>query len=250
MSHILGIRFADSPAQELMDQALKGGLVVVPSGPGLAIDLLKSHDYRSAVTEADIAVADSGAMVLFMMLFYCKRVQRVSGLQFLQVLLSQEALKAAGSTFWVHPTEAQMETNSYWLEDNGFRSGKSDNYVAPFYPSADMEDFTLLEQLKEREPKAIILCIGGGVQERLGYWIREQYRLLGRPCPAIICTGAAIGFLSGNQINIPVWADRLYLGWFFRCLYQPTKFIPRYWNALPLAYLIARYGEKLPPLKV
>ena len=250
MSLILGIRFADLPAQQLVNQALKGGLVVVPSGPGLAVDLLKSHDYRTAVTEADIAVADSGAMVLCMKLFHRKRVQRVSGLQFLQVLLSQEALKAAGSTFWVHPTEAQMETNSHWLEDNGFRSGKSDNYVAPFYPSADMEDFTLLEQLKEREPKAIMLCIGGGVQERLGYWIREEYRLLGRPCPAIICTGAAIGFLSGNQVHIPKWADRCYLGWLFRCLSDPMTFIPRYWSAVPMAYYIVRYGERLPPLKV
>jgi exopolysaccharide biosynthesis WecB/TagA/CpsF family protein len=249
MSQILGVQFASASAEELVEQALKGGLVVVPSGPGLAVDLLKSHDYRTAVTEADIAVADSGAMVLFMKLFHRKRVQRVSGLQFLQVLLSQEALKAAGSAFWVHPTEAQMETNIYCLEDNGFRSGKSDNYVAPFYPSADIEDFTLLEQLKEREPKAIILCVGGGVQERLGYWIREQYKQAELPCPAIICTGAAIGFLSGNQVHIPKWADRCYLGWFFRCISDPKTFIPRYWSAVPLAYYIIRYGEKLPPLK-
>jgi len=249
MSQILGIHFEDLSATELVNQALEGGLVVVPSGPGLAVDLQKSPDYRKAVTQADLAVTDSGAMVLFMKLFHRKRIQRVSGLQFLQVLLAHPSLKASGSTFWVHPTEAQMETNSDWLEENGLRLKKKDNYVAPLYPSNSINDGALLERLRAHRPQAIILCIGGGVQERLGSWLREQYREMERPCPAIICTGAAIGFLSGNQVNIPTWADRMYLGWFFRCLYEPKKFVPRYWSALPLAYLIARYGEKLPPLK-
>ena len=249
MSQILGIRFTDSSVEPLVDLALKGGLVVVPSGPGLAVDLRKSQDYRKAVTEADLAVTDSGAMVLFMKLFRRKKINRVSGLHFLQALLAHDALKAPSSTFWVHPSEDQMETNSGWLQENGFLLEKKDNYVAPFYPSDSIDDSALLEQLKERRPKAIVLCIGGGVQERLGLWLREQYQRQGRPCPAIVCTGAAIGFLSGNQVTIPKWADRLYLGWLFRCIHEPSKFIPRYWNALPLAYLIARYGANLPPLR-
>jgi UDP-N-acetyl-D-mannosaminuronic acid transferase (WecB/TagA/CpsF family) len=141
-----------------------------------------------------------------------------------------------------------METNRYWLEEQGFRVKKENNYVAPLYPKESISDRTLMQQLVERDPKVVVLCIGGGVQERLGLWLREEYKVLNKPCPAIVCTGAAIGFLSGNQVNIPRWADRLYLGWLLRCLYEPKKFIPRYWNALPLASLVYRYGETLPPM--
>lgn len=245
---ILGIRFTDTHAEGLVDEALKGGLVVVPSGPGLAGDLLKSEDYRKAVTTADLAITDSGAMVLFMRLFHRQSIHRVSGLKFLQTLLGRETLKTEGSSFWVHPSAGQLEANRDWLKDHGFPIRDEDNYVAPLYPNDSIEDPHLMELLRGRRPQVIVLCIGGGVQERLGHWLREQYRKIDLPCPAIVCTGAAIGFLSGNQVNIPRWADRLCLGWFFRCLYDPIKFIPRYWNALPLAYLIYRYGETLPPL--
>ena len=154
----------------------------------------------------------------------------------------------AGETFWVHPSEGEQSVNEIWLTSKGFEVRSCDSYVAPFYPKEGIADIVLFDQLQTVNPKVIVLCIGGGVQERLGYWLREQYQTLGKKCPAIICTGAAIGFLSGNQVNIPSWADRHYLGWLFRCLYEPRKFIPRYWAAIPLAYLIWKYGEKLPPL--
>ena len=33
------------------------GLVLVPSGPGMAVDLLRSEEYRSVITEADFSLA-------------------------------------------------------------------------------------------------------------------------------------------------------------------------------------------------
>jgi UDP-N-acetyl-D-mannosaminuronic acid transferase (WecB/TagA/CpsF family) len=64
------------------------------------------------------------------------------------------------------------------------------------------------------------------------------------------CTGAALGFLTGDQFAIPDWADRLFLGWVFRLFSQPGVFIPRLSHAFELPLLIWKYGEKLPPLKI
>ncbi|MEM0966352.1 MAG: WecB/TagA/CpsF family glycosyltransferase [Verrucomicrobiota bacterium] len=225
------------------------GLVVVPSGPGLAIDLRRNDVYRLAVQSADVAIADSGAMVLFWRIFWRRKTARISGLRLLQGILQDPVAKDSGAVFWVHPTEEQRQKNEKWLAETGFPCSGKDGYVAPRYPTENLCDEELCQRLRDGRPKVVVLCIGGGVQERLGYWLRERYRSENQPCPAIICTGAAIGFLSGNQVKIPVWADRLYLGWLFRCLSDPKTFIPRYWSALPLAYLIARYGEQLPPVK-
>jgi len=91
----------------------------------------------------------------------------------------------------------------------------------------------------------VIIAIGSGAQEKLGHYLRENlsYR------PAIHCIGAALGFVTGEQIPIPDWADRLFLGWFFRLIAQPGVFIPRLSHAFELPRLIWKYGEKLPPLK-
>ena len=64
--------------------------------------------------------------------------------------------------------------------------------------------------------------------------------------PTIICSGAALAFLSGQQASIPMWADSFFLGWLFRCFTAPRRFVPRYWKAWKLVWLLARYGRQCP----
>jgi UDP-N-acetyl-D-mannosaminuronic acid transferase (WecB/TagA/CpsF family) len=67
--------------------------------------------------------------------------------------------------------------------------------------------------------------------------------------PAIHCTGAALGFITGDQRGIPELADRFYLGWFWRLFAQPRTFLPRLSRGLKLPWLICKYGEELPPMR-
>jgi UDP-N-acetyl-D-mannosaminuronic acid transferase (WecB/TagA/CpsF family) len=100
----------------------------------------------------------------------------------------------------------------------------------------------LLELINRRRPAHIVVGLGGGIQEKLGYYLKlnASYR------PAIHCIGAAIGFLSGDQVPIPLWADYLILGWLFRCLSEPKKFFPRYWKARRLVPLMLKYQDRVP----
>jgi hypothetical protein len=38
----------------------------------------------------------------------------------------------------------------------------------------------------------------------------------------------------------------LYLGWLFRCLSDPRRYMPRYWDARKLLSMMIRYGSSLP----
>jgi UDP-N-acetyl-D-mannosaminuronic acid transferase (WecB/TagA/CpsF family) len=91
----------------------------------------------------------------------------------------------------------------------------------------------------------VLIAIGSGAQEKLGHYLRENlsYR------PAIHCIGAALGFLTGDQIAIPDWADRAFLGWFWRLFAQPRTFVPRLSRGLELPWLLWKYGKSLPPMK-
>ncbi|HAQ58528.1 MAG TPA: glycosyltransferase, partial [Opitutae bacterium] len=88
----------------------------------------------------------------------------------------------------------------------------------------------------------VILTIAGGKQEVLGYWLRNQLDYE----PTILCIGAAIAFLTGKQVSIPKWADRIYIGWLLRIITDPKTFLPRYWSARKLRSLLKRWGTQMP----
>ncbi len=235
---ILGIRFYTGDLAGLLELC-PGHFVVVPSAPTLA-ELPTNPAYREAVEKSDFAITDSGFMVLLWKLFTGQSLIRISGLKLLRGLIEREELNQPGASFWIMPSTLEMETNLAWQNQRGIPVTVEDCYVAPVYPAGPLTDPELVRRIEARRPSFVIINIGGGVQERLGYHLRNQlsYR------PAIICVGAAIAFITGLQANIPPWADRLMLGWFFRCLYAPGKFIPRYWKALKLVPILARYRER------
>lgn len=237
---ILGVEFFNGSVQEAVKEIAKGGYMVVPSGPGL-VTLPHDSNYAEALVKSDMAIADSRYMMLLWFFLRGQRVKRISGLTFLQEFFNLPDLKMPGKLFLVDPGDDETLTNRLYLESIGIPLSSGFSYVAPFYGNT-VEDCELVQLLGRLRPKYILLNIGGGSQEKLALYLIENlvYR------PAIICTGAAIAFLSGKQAPIPAWADRTGLGWLWRCFYEPKKFIPRYLSALSLFMLILRFGSAQP----
>ena len=241
---ILGIRFFDGTVAEGVDYALENrGLIVAPSGTCFA-RLTEDAAYRTAVTQADLVLPDSGFMVLLWHLLRGRRIARISGLTYLQELLRRSELQQNGSVLWILPHDEARETTMRWLQGHGFTTDANDCYVAPIY-GPRVEDPVLLERISTRQPPHVVIALSGGVQEKLGFYLREKsgHR------PALHCIGAALGFITGYQIAIPAWADRLYLGWLLRLLSNPRRFLPRALSAFALPRLIMKYGENRPPLR-
>lgn len=241
---ILGLEFFDGTVLQAVGRGLEGGLVVVPSAPVL-VEIDRNPEQRQALLNADMAIADSGLMTLLWRVLRRGQVTRISGLEYLKNLLMEFRNLEAGSIAWVMPNSKARDTNLKWLKTIGINHSIADCYIAPQYSEAKIADSELLEWIKLRQPRHIVLALGGGTQERLGYYLikRLGYR------PGIHCIGAAIGFLSGDQVRIPMWADYVYLGWLIRCLSSPSRYVPRYWKAFRLVVMLVRYQDRLPPLK-
>jgi N-acetylglucosaminyldiphosphoundecaprenol N-acetyl-beta-D-mannosaminyltransferase len=239
---ILGIKFFNGSVDEAVALMVQhGGLLVAPSGTCFA-RLREDEIYRRAIIGADLAIADSGLMVLLWRLMRRENVQRISGFKYLKHLL--EKLKGEGNreVCWILPTERAQQKLLNWSGSKAFSVDRENSYVAPRYGS-EVEDRNLLALIDQHHSAHVIIAIGSGAQEKLGYYLRENlsYR------PAIHCIGAALGFITGDQAAIPDLADRFYLGWLWRLLAQPRIFIPRLSRALELPWLIWKYGEHLPP---
>ncbi len=239
---VLGVAFFTGTLVQAADRALAGGLVVAPSAPGLAGDLVTSPVYRAALTTADLAIADSGWMVLLWRALGGASLPRHSGLRLMQTVLERPEFRQPGNVFWIMPTAADAARNLAWLQGQGHALTESDLYIAPRYGPGEIDDPVLITRLRERQPAIVMIAIGGGVQERLGLALRSA--LPHRP--AILCLGAAIAFLTGAQTAIPAWADRLYLGWLIRLLRSPRSFWPRCAVALRLPAVMLRHRDRAP----
>ena len=271
---ILGIQFFNGTVDEAVDtMSRSGGLLVVPAAPAL-VKICDDAEYRRALLSSDVAIADSGAMVLFWKIFTGRKVERVSGLKYLKQLVEHLRSHQNERVLWIVPSETAHKKTLAWLESMEL-AATSDFYIAPRYAELVRDDLLLAKidnsgsrgpnftaggreafanrpreaddsvLVKTEAPTHVIIGIGGGVQEKLGLFLKENLRAR----PAIHCIGAALAFLTGDQPPIPMWADRFYLGWLLRLLRQPLVFGPRYLSAFRLPFLIARYRENLPPLR-
>ncbi|MFT3991265.1 MAG: WecB/TagA/CpsF family glycosyltransferase [Luteolibacter sp.] len=236
----LGINFWNRSLVELLQEAdLNGGLFTVPSAPSLAMmrsDPLLTKSYQSS----DYSVVDGGYVAIVLKLIFGKFYPRISGLQILQRLLCGSENHVIPfhkrHILWVVPHREEKQRIEKLLDEKNFPRELQYWHRAPHYKKdEDFQDKKLMELIGVLNPDWIVLCIGGGRQEKLGYYLRSKNTDLtasGRGNgPVILCTGGAISFLTGGQANIPTWADRLYLGWLCRVLHEPKVFLPRYWNA-------------------
>lgn len=237
---ILGVKFFVGDAPSAIRRLSSGGLLVVPAAPALK-NLPHDDAYRAALLGADVAIPDSIFMVRLWNLLEGDSIRRLSGLEYLRVLLEMSEIRAPHGTFWIMANPDSAQKNMDWLNGEGVHVTQDDVYLAPFY-GRQIDDPQLLELLNVRKPQQIIVTIGGGNQERLGLYLKQNLAYQ----PTIHCIGAAIAFLSGDQVHIPNWADRWGLGWLLRSASRPRLYVPRYWDARKLLPLMLRYRNRLP----
>src|SRR5205823_12254298 len=102
---ILGIQFFNGDVDDAVQSMIRrGGLLIAPSGTCFA-RLREDEPYRRAMLSADLAIADSGLMVLTWRLLRREKVQRISGLKYLKQLLAKLKREEKARVLWILPNE-------------------------------------------------------------------------------------------------------------------------------------------------
>ena len=229
---LYGISFLRGGYSQLVEHLapLKGPIqVVVPSAPVLS-ELNQDGDTRQALENADIAIPDSGLMVLLLGLFRRIKLPKYSGYKLVGDLLA-DPMFLSSKILLVDPDQNSSTINAKYLGGLGVTPDRIVSYIAPIYPKkGPLVDDDLSALIATAQPDNILINLGGMTQERLGAGIKEAAT---HDCH-IFCTGAAIAFYTGQQAPVSNRIDRLYLGWLWRCLHDPRTYIPRYFKATRL----------------
>ncbi len=128
----------------------RGGLLVAPSGTCFA-RLRADKIYRRAMIAADLAIADSGLMVVLWRLLRRERVQRISGLKYLKHLLGRLKGEGKRAVLWVLPTKRAEQKFLDWSRGEAFPIMSENWYVAPRY-GVEVDDRDLLALIEQRRP--------------------------------------------------------------------------------------------------
>ena len=208
---------------------IEGGLLVAPAASALS-QIKSNKEYYTALKKSDIVILDSGFFCILLRLLKGFSVNRLSGYLFLKKFLNIEFIKQK-KIFLIDPNKEDSKFNKLYLSKKKIKTITS--YIAPNYQRDKFKDKNLIRLIKKKKPAIILINIGGGTQESLGLFIKDNINF---KC-SIICTGAAIAFLTKRQAPINEFIDRLYLGWLFRTIYNPKKYFLRNLHSLLLIKL-------------
>ena len=209
------------------------GLFTFPAAPPLATLELNS-EYHKSLISSDYVFFDSGYFVLLLRYLKGIKVNKFSGYKFLKLLFKFLNLNKEKKIFLIDPFAKNSENNLKYLKNLGCTNLK--NYVAPIYDEISIKDEQLLKDIIDFQPEFVIINLGGGVQEVLGNFLKKNIKF---KCK-IICTGGAISYFTKDQAPINDTIDTLYLGWFFRLLFNPLVFIPRLTKSFSLFFKVLK----------
>ena len=212
-----GIKFYSGNYHQIKNKFDNGGVLVAPAASALA-NIESDNLYFSSLRKSNIAILDSGFFCLLLRIYKFKKVRKLSGFLFLKSFLDE--YKNKDKILFIDPSKKSNKINNQYLRSKKIFNFKS--YIAPKY-KRNITDPILLRLVKRFKPKYIIMNIGGGTQEPLAIYLRDKIKFK----ISIMCTGAAIAFMTGEQAPINKFIDKIYLGWLMRILWKPNMYLGR-----------------------
>jgi len=211
------IKFYSGDYDQIKYEFDKGGVLVAPAASALA-NIDTDKQYYSSLKNSKIAILDSGFFCILLRIFRFQKVKKLSGFLFLKTFLDN--FKNQQKILFIDPSKKSNILNIKFLKSKKIINFKT--YIAPNY-NKKFFDLKLLNLINNYKPKYIVINIGGGSQEPLAIYINKNIKYNA----SIMCTGAALAFMTGEQAPINKFIDKVYLGWLTRIIWNPKLYLGR-----------------------
>lgn len=212
------VKFYNFKFKRLLLYFFNGGYLTAPAASALS-KLFKMKNYYFSLRRSNVVIFDSGFFCILLRLLKKTKVSKMSGYLFLKLFLMSRGC-CNKRIFLINPNKKEDNINSNFLRKKNFFKIKS--YIAPKYFSTII-DLKLISILIKDKPEIIIVNLGGETQEQLANYIIKNINFK----TSILCTGAAIAFMTKQQAPINEWIDKYYLGWLVRLIFKPKIYYLR-----------------------
>lgn len=207
----------------VLDAAHTGRATVVVT-PNIHHVTLAEKDvaFRDAVRNAELALADGWPVVFASRVLRQRLPARVAGIDLVaQALSSETPLRVA--VLGGPEGAAEAFARRYSSVHEVVLIDPLPASVWAQIPISAVEE--LRQALRQAQPNLVLIGIGAPKQEIVAAQIRD---VVDGP---IVCCGAAIEVLAGLRPRAPKLMQRLGLEWAFRCVLEPRRLGPRYFDA-------------------
>lgn len=219
--NILGVPFCtlrQNKATELIFEAcrLKRDLpfTVVTPNPIMVMNAQKNEDLLSALSSADLVLADGIGIISAAERLGTPLPERVTGIDTAYSVL--EKLAGVGGRI-------------YFLGGKPKVAEKAGMVIKEYLPGLSIvgthhgyfdDDAEIIKDIAEKSPDFLAVCLGSPRQE---IWVHQNRKKL---CGvgAILCLGGVLDVWSGNIKRAPTFFIKLRLEWLWRMMREPKRF--------------------------
>ena len=218
-TQLFGIPFDDVGLEEAISAALaligrKQTACVVTPNPEIVMAARRDPALKEALLAADLILPDGVGLVYASRLLKTPLRHRLPGVDFASALLEKLAARQ-GSVFLLgaKPGVADLAAEELRRQFPGLCvAGTHHGYYSPD------EEAALLEEIRQRRPQVLFVCLGSPRQE---LWMKKHRAELNGVL--MVGLGGALDVFSGKLRRAPALWRRLGLEWLFRLLQEPKR---------------------------
>ena len=215
------LRQAVQRVLDLMDGDESGHYIVTPNLDH-AVLVHERPDLLPVFGAATLVLADGQSLVWASHWFRRPLPERVTGSDLVPSIF--ESARRRSRVFLLGAAPGIAETAARQIEARFPQICVVGVHSPPLgFETSEQENEIAVALVKEVAPDLLVLGLGTPKQELWAY--RERGRLKAR---VIVCAGATIDFLAGEQVRAPQWCQRSGLEWLYRAFNQPRRLVPRY----------------------
>ena len=223
MSHIniLGIPFCSVKQNEASERILYACLhnhnmpfTVVTPNPIMVMNAQKNEDLLSALSSADLVLADGIGIIAASKRMGTPLPERVTGIDTAYSVIEklddiEGSIYLLGAKPGVAEKAAQILSKSFpYLKIAGTHHGYFD------------DDGEIIKDISNNSPNLLAVCLGSPRQE---IWVYQNLAKLSG-VGAVICLGGSLDVWAGEIKRAPMLFIKLHLEWLWRMLREPKRF--------------------------
>lgn len=214
MVNILGVKVNKITMRQAVEKAEtlfdgKPHMVFTPN-PEIILECKKDEELKNIINSADLVLPDGIGVVIASKFLRNPVPERVPGFDFVC-----ELLKTNHSFYFFGGKPGVAEKAMENMKQQGVN-------VVGCYHGYFKEDDEIVNDITEKKPDVLVVCLGAPKQEK---WIYKNLEKLN--VPISIGAGGSLDVLAGEVERAPKIFQKLCLEWLYRTLKEPKKRLPR-----------------------